>query len=291
MAPIVGGFMNGLLMRAQSSQVASEFEVASIRPLRGGGGPIDTIQLNFGMANARASTHGRFGTDLPLEFLIQLAYGVKQVQIVGAPSWAHSDLYRIDAKASSDATFEQMRPMLQSLLTDRFKLKLRREMMDATVYALVIATGGPRIEPAKEGICVTVAANGPLPPLGSKICGGAIRQRLSNAPEQRDRIQSFGISMPKLVEFLSDEVGRTVLDKTGLTGMFDIQLEFVPGKAPASGIPVAPAGDRGTSAASASFSGPSIFTALQEQLGLRLESAKGPMEFLIVDHVERPSAN
>jgi uncharacterized protein (TIGR03435 family) len=213
--------------------------------------------------------------------LIQLAYGVKQIQIVGAPSWAHSDLYRIDAKASSDATFEQMRPMLQSLLTDRFKLKFRREVREATVYELVIAKGGPRIEPVKAGNCVTVDPNGPLPPLGSKICGGFTRGMMTNAPEQKDRIQGFGIPMLELVEFLSDEVGRTVLDKTGLTGLFDVQLEFVPAKTLASSLPAAPV----------TFSGPSIFTALQEQLGLRLEPAKGPMEFLIVDHVERPTAN
>jgi bla regulator protein BlaR1 len=291
MAPIMGGFMNGPLVRAQSPQARSEFEVASIKPLRGGGGSINTIELNFGMSVARASTRGRFGTDLPLESLIQLAYGVKQVQILGAPSWAHSDLYRIDAKASSDATFEQMRPMLQSLLTDRFGLKLHREVKETTVYALVISKGGPKIERAKDGSCVTIDPNGPLPPLGSKICGGFTRGMMTNGPEQKDRLQGFGILMPKLVEFLSDEVGTTVVDKTGFTGMFDVQLEFVPGKALAGDLPTAPGGDRAASASSATFAGPSIFTALQEQLGLRLEPAKGPAEFLIVDHVERPSAN
>ena len=114
---------------------------------------------------------------------------------------------------------------------------------------------------------------------------------MSGAPERRDRIDAMGISMPQLIEMLSDEVGRTVLDKTGFTGTFDLHLEFAPAEPLTNGIGPASLGDPGRSAPVANPSGPSIFAALQEQLGLRLESAKGRVEVLVIDHVERPSAN
>jgi uncharacterized protein (TIGR03435 family) len=114
---------------------------------------------------------------------------------------------------------------------------------------------------------------------------------VSGAPERRDRIDAIGISMPHLIEMLSDEVGRTVFDKTGFTGTFDLHLEFAPTEPLANSIGPSSPVDPARPAPAASPSGPSIFAALQEQLGLRLESAKGPVEVLVIDHVERPSAN
>jgi uncharacterized protein (TIGR03435 family) len=105
---------------------------------------------------------------------------------------------------------------------------------------------------------------------------------MSGAPERRDRIEATGIAMPRLVEMISDELGRTIIDKTGFAGTFNFQLDFAPDEGIANGLGPAPL---------ANPSGPSIFAALQEQLGLRLESAKGPVPVLVIDRVERPSEN
>lgn len=171
--------------------------------------------------------------------------------------------------------------MLQSLLADRFNLTLRRETKELPFYELTAARGGLKIEAAKEGSCVTFDPNNPPPrpdpnrpfrPLN--FCGGVNRSVASAAPERRDLIEAAGISMPRLIEMVSDEVGRTIVDKTGFTGTFNLRLEFAP-----------------ESASGANLSGPSISTALQEQLGLQLKSARGPVEVLVIDHAETPTAN
>ena len=112
---------------------------------------------------------------------------------------------------------------------------------------------------------------------------------MSAQPDRRDRIKAVGISMPRLIEMLSDEVGRTVINKTGFKEVFDFQLEFAPDETISGGL----GRDRGDPGPAPSLnpSGPSIFTAVQEQLGLRLESARGPVEVLVIDSVERPSEN
>ncbi len=203
---------------------------------------------------------------IPLHLLIQLAYGATDFQIVGEPPWANSDGYDVTAKAEGNLNFEQMRPMLQSLLTDRFKLKFHRETKDLPVYELTVAKGGLKIAPGKDGNCVEVEPNGPRPPFGSKICGG-VRTGMGS-------IEGFGVTMAKLAELLADRVGRTVIDKTGFIGTFNFRLVFTPDEP-----------------GPATADDPSLFAASQEQLGLQLKSTKGPVEVLVIDHVERPSEN
>ncbi|HEV8413505.1 MAG TPA: M56 family metallopeptidase [Bryobacteraceae bacterium] len=274
--PIVVG-----MMHAQSpATAAAKFEVASIKlntrssPVDPGNGPVSIITLNFLRGIAYSSRGGRFNMErVPLTFLIELAYNVKDAQLLGGPSWATSDRYEVSAKAEDNATFEQMRPMLRSLLADRFKLELHRETKEAPAYELAAARGGLKIIASKES-CTTVDPNSPPPPPNPKSpppCGSVRRALLRSG----ERIEAFGISMPKLIEMLSDTVGRTILDKTGFTEMFDVHLEFATDEAISNGL----------------SAGPSIFAALQEQLGLRLESAKRPGEFLVIDHAERPSEN
>jgi uncharacterized protein (TIGR03435 family) len=215
---------------------------------------------------------------IPLNVLIQLAYDVKDFQVVGGPSWVKSERYEVDARAEGGATFDQMRLMLQPLLADRFSLALRREIRQLPVYELVPANASLRITPMKEGSCVGPDQATPFAPLN--ICGGVRRQIASVAPERRDIIEAVGVPMPKLIEFLSEEVSRIVLDKTGFTELFNFRLEF--GSTLASGFPApgAPV-----------ISGLSIFAALEEQLGLRLRPVTGPVEVLVIDRVERPSPN
>ena len=191
-----------------------------------------------------------------------------------------SDRYDVDARAAEDTTFEQMRPMLQSLLADRFKLVLRRETRQLPVYELVPARDGLKIEPTREGSCVPrekAVMFGPL------MCGGVRRQSANPALERKDSIEAAGVPMAKLIDFLTSESGRIVIDKTGFTDVFNFRLEF------ASNLP----------GGTVNFDAPppspplgvSIFTAVEEQLGLRLRSTTGPVDVLVIDRVERPSPN
>jgi uncharacterized protein (TIGR03435 family) len=171
-----------------------------------------------------------------------------------------------------------MQPLLQSMLADRFKLLLHRETRDLPVWKLVAAKGGSKLVAAKEGTCDSFDPKNPPPPQP----GGALPRTCGATSMGRNLLQAIGLSLPDLAADLSELLGRPVVDKTGLTGRFDVHLEFAPDDAIALGAQPSPAAD---------LSRPSIFTALQQQLGLRLELSKGPVGVVVVDHVERPSRN
>jgi uncharacterized protein (TIGR03435 family) len=245
--------------RAQSP-AASEFEVASVKPNTSGNRA----------GNLRTLPGGRLaGENIPLANIIRLAYNLKTFQLTGEPAWADNDRFDISAKADkTNPAMEEVRSMTQSLLADRFRLKIHRETRELPVYELVLAKNGSRLPAAKEGGCLLPDPNRELPAAGDPpphICGTAMIER--------GRLDAFARSMAALANDLSNLLGRAVVDKTGLAGGFDIHLEF----APEEGL--------------ADSALPSIFTALEEQLGLKLDSAKGPVEVLVVDHVEKPSAN
>jgi bla regulator protein blaR1 len=290
--PVVVGVMNVPEARAQSAQSASksgaranaQFEVASVKRSQE-----RTIYMGV-----RQFSHGRVLTEnTPLKFLIGVAYKRREgwFEISGAPGWMDSDGYDIVAKASADNTNEQMYPMLQALLRDRFQLKLHRETMDLPVYNLVAAKGGLKLQNPKPQDCVAGSPGAEPPPTrGSPLllpCGNVA---VSLAPLGL-QIRGGQTSMQRLATILSGVLGRTVVDKTDFHGTFDIDLEFTPDDAvagiPGRGMP----GALPTDPPSGDHAGPSIFAALQERLGLKLESAKGPVTVLVVDHVERPSEN
>jgi uncharacterized protein (TIGR03435 family) len=275
---------------AQSAS-APKFEVASIRPSKFGlNHPVDSVMFDMLRTAAHRSEHGRFWLpDAPLNVLIQLAYDVNPVQVLGTPAWAASDRYEIDAKAEGDVNFGKMRPMLQSLLADRFKLAFHRETIETSVYELVVAKGGFKLEASKDGNCNAPDPNGPPAARPLNICGIVSTRIVSPYPQLRHRLEASAISMPKLVEIISDDVGRIVIDKTGFKGLFELKLEFAPSEAAAALTPAMLAGLGKPDPSDPS--GPSIFNALQQQLGLRLVPAKGPVEALVVDHVEKPSEN
>jgi len=273
-------FLGGMVaLSAQGpapTQSAPRFEVASIKLNTTTRIPLSDAHLAFlraaGTGNAR---NGRFRAQgdvaaMPVSVLIQLAYNVNDLQIDGGPFWVRADRYEVDARADGSATFEQMRTMLQSLLADRFKLTLRREIRPLPVYDLIAAKEGLKIAPMKEGSCVPPEQAKPFGPLS---CGGVRKQFGS----ERQVLEAVGIPMAKLVELFSDEVGRVVVDKTGFTHLFSLRLEF----APVAALQVAPSDS----------SAPSLFTAIQEQLGLRLESTRGSVEVLVIESVERPTPN
>jgi uncharacterized protein (TIGR03435 family) len=289
----VGGPVAGGALTAQSQIVVPPslaFEVASIklsRQIRGG--PVD-INMMVGPLKRALSRDGdgRLTSNTPLRLLIQAAYNVTGFQIEGGPSWVQSDWYAIEARAGGDATPAEMRAMLQSLIADRFQLTLRREIRRLPVYELTVANSGLKITAMKEGECTPakevrwdlIDLEAPL-----FICGGGRRGFLSQNPETRVRPKwprvvrlEFGaVSMPELIDLILDDVDRVIIDRTGFAERFNLLLDFAPPSRPESRLP-AP-------------SGPTIFSALEEQLGLLLVATEAPVEVLVIDRVERPSEN
>lgn len=253
-------------------QPRAQFEVASIKPNKSP----DRI------VNIRPPAGDRFRATGPnLKMLIRLAYNVRLFEILGGPSWADSEAFDIDAKAKG-AIGNQLRPMLQSLLEDRFKLRAHRETKQVPVYFLVPAKGGLKLPEVSEGGCVIASPDAPPPPAArgerpSVLCGVFLRTP--------NFIQGGKVTMARLANTLTPALGRAVIDKTGFTGMFDVHLEFS-----AEGTTSRNALSTDT-AANAESARPSLFTALQEQLGLKPEDGKAAREILVIDHVEKPDAN
>jgi uncharacterized protein (TIGR03435 family) len=222
----------------------------------------------------------------PLRLMIQNAYRVRSFQISGGPGWINSDRWDIDAKAESDVNPQQTVLMLQTLLEDRFKLAFHRETKDLPVYALVPAKNGLKLEPPKEDGCAASDPAGAPPRPGTLSCGRAMIMMGSTA-----KLEGAKVPMAELVRILSNVLDRTIIDQTGFTGTFDVHLEFTPeglGGLPGSGAPGVPMPE---TLPAPDASSASIFTVLQEKLGLKLESTKGPVEVLVIDRVEKPTEN
>jgi len=221
------------------AQKSAEFEVASIKPSPPG--PNNS--------ESRFDPGGTFtATGTPLKALLQVAYGVNGFEIAGGPKWLESDRYDVIAKpaASENLSEEQMKPMIQQLLVDRFRLKIHRKTRELPVYSMVVGKNGPKL---------TANTGAPGPGWGM-------------GPGQLD---AHKISMAMLASALESQLDRNIIDKTGIRGDYDVKLDW----------------GRDDSVEA----GPAIFTALQEQLGLRLESTKGPVSVIVIDRAERPSAN
>jgi uncharacterized protein (TIGR03435 family) len=218
------------------------------------------------------------GNDVTLRTLIAWAYQVQQFQISGGPSWIASDRFDVEAKTEDQkADYAHLRLMLQSLLEDRFKVKLHRDTKELPVYSLVVAKGGPKIRLSPDQ--TSPDAHGPAPTGAGPNRGGlqvGAGMLIGNA-----------VSLPQFATILSrTALDRLAIDKTNLAGRFDIQLQW------AFDTRESPSDPGGTTPSPASPSDyPSIFTAIQEQLGLKLESSRGPVEVLVIDHAERPSQN
>ena len=284
-APVIFGIIYAPEMRAQSPENAApsaaasaKFNAVSIKPFSTR--PLDPFYREFDieMYGARHAHGGRFEAEITLNQLIQLAYNVKDFQVVEGPSWANTDRYEFIAKADDNATFEQMQPMLRSLLGDRFKLTFHRETKELPIYELAVAAGGLKIMAAKEGSCVMMDPNNPPLPFDPNDPSSIYCKDDLQILQGRMGIRADRIAMPRLIDIVSDDVHRIVIDKTGYAETFNLRLEFAPN------VPVPSEGRR-------LASGPSISTALQEQLGLQLQSVKGPVEMLVIDHLERPSEN
>ena len=265
-------WISTLSLSAQPAQAEKTFDVASVKPNPGGGWR--------GSLGARPG--GRFqAQNQTVRSLIQMAYNLQDFQISGGPPWIKFERYDIEAKAGGNPTRQQIEgPMLQALLEDRFQLKLHRETKELPVFGLVAAKGGLRLKPAKlEGDCVAFYDEA----------------KCADIRKGPFMLHAAAIRMEDFVKALSSILGRVVVDRTGFQGMFDADLEFAPDNTtfagPPGSVPV-PDGNRGGRGGSAATPDrPPISTALQEQLGLRLENTKRPVEVVVIDSVNRPSVN
>ena len=238
------------------------------------------------------AAYGKFARGLPLEPGNLLHY-VYAVPMSGGPAWLYTDQYHITAKAPG-ASQEMMRgPMMQALLEDRFQLKVRRETSDVPAWALTAAGGGPKMQPYL-GDCVDLSILPPLP-AGQKYCGPAGSREANFSPHFAP--DTSVKDMDGFSLWLFAITGRPVLNQTGLPGRFLIDFVFAPDRdTPGALARLAIVArrngqDPATAAAPSNPPGPSIFTALQQQLGLKLEPITAPRDFLIVEHAERPTAN
>jgi bla regulator protein blaR1 len=278
---IAGGFTPGWIAIAQTNAtLPTSFEVASIRPGEPGDQHHDYMWRPSGRLDA---------INIWLEDLILHAYDIDTNQLTGLPSWAKSRVYTIRAVTPFDMSHLQTRQrmmverqMLQSLLADRFRLKVHRATKQLPVYELVVAKEGTRLKSIGEADLMAGSAYHKDHPMAGGMESGP------------GSISAWGVQVSALAGALSGAVGRLVVDKTGLTGRYEIKLTWTP--LPGEDGAMDSGSDAGNNKPrgmpdNMDFSGPSIFTALQEQLGLKLKSAKGPVEVLVVDHVEPPTPN
>ena len=232
-------------------------------------------------------------TNMSLTRLVEYAYRSPERpllanQIIGAPGWSDTDHFDIEAKLEGGArtvSFEQRLLMLQSVLEDRFQLKVHRETREFPVYALLVAKKGPKLKVSADQ---TFAPPPPASSYGQPLPANATVPRGAFGFSFSGSVNSSAVSLSQLIDLLRLLLGQHVLDKTGLTGLFDITMHWAPGSEQA---PPAAAPNSDLSSPSANALGPSLFTALQEQLGLRLESQKAPLEVLVIDSVQKPSEN
>jgi uncharacterized protein (TIGR03435 family) len=256
-----------LLMMAAGSLVlkGQEFEAASIKP----SAPMAMGMVRMGvqyLPGGRISMGG-----VTVKVLIQQAYEVREFQIVGGPAWIGSDRYDITAKPEGAAGQEQVKSMIQALLKQRFELRFHRETKELPTYGLVVAKGGAKFLGTKHA---------DVPDEGSDKPKGT-RMRMMG----RGHFELEGAPVAALANQLGQVLGRSVIDKTELAGNYDFKLEFTPDES-APGMMREAGGDRPAAA-----EGVSIFTALQDQLGLKLEATRGPVEILVIEGVEKASEN
>ena len=251
---LVGGFRP--LQTSDTNKVSptpAAYDVVSIKPIENPSGNMSWQTLAYG---------GFRSVGLTINGIIMNAYGVLNAQIANEPSWVKSAQYEIIAKMDgpperesrnggvSQSGLEQdvYRQRLQSLLADRFQLRVHTEIKEMAVYALISDRGGPKLKQSTAA--------------GSSSTGG------------RGRMEMSGASMTDVATQLTNILGRVVVDRTGAAGKYDLDLSWLPDEAVGSGL-----------------SGPSIFTAVREQLGLRLDPEKAPVKILVIDHIEKPSPN
>jgi uncharacterized protein (TIGR03435 family) len=246
--------------QAPDAMANLQFEVASLKP---------TVDMNVpGIIKRMPGDRGYVGTNMPLMSYIRVAYQVRDSQVAKGDALL-TENFDLDAKAERASTPDELHVMLQHLLEERFHLKMRREIKEEQGYVLVVDKGGPKMD--------------------------------VHAPEDYNRMplpivdgvhNGINVTMPYLAFFLSTELDRTVIDKTGLDGGYDFKVEWYTERGPGAAVTANP-----TDAVPMEFrqaprpTGPTVFVALQKTLGLRLDAAKVPTEKLVIEHIEKLTEN
>jgi uncharacterized protein (TIGR03435 family) len=228
------------------------FEVASIKPSDYQGGPL--------RVTARVEADGINFSNVTPRLCIQRAYGVKSYQLTG-PEWIDTDRYMIVAKAAGAVPEERILLMLQTLLAERFKLVVHHETKEMPVYALTVSRNGPKLKEATDQGATQIGPDG-------------------------DEMVFERVSMAQLAGTVSRSLDRPVIDETGLKGLYNFRLAWVNDNRPKPNGAIAATPD-----ASDPAEAPSVFAALQERLGLKLEPRKAGVDVILIDHIQRPSAN
>jgi uncharacterized protein (TIGR03435 family) len=250
--------MTTLVGAGQSGVDAPKYELASIKP-----NSDSDSRLAF-----QIEPSGRLAaTGITLKRLMMTAYNVQGFRIVGGPDWVVSRRWDVQAKPDRVASPDQIRPMLRALLENRFQLRSHSEKRQLPVYELSVDRKGSKVERVKDSETKADV----------RVAAGSIQLRKATAATFASQ--------------LSYALGRPVIDKTGLSGEFDFALEWTPepgedGGPTTAGLPPG-AGDQPASTPDR----PSIFTAIPEQLGLRLKSGRGPVEVIVINYVQMPTAN
>jgi uncharacterized protein (TIGR03435 family) len=247
-----------LVSYGQRGMEPPTYEVASIKP-----NTDDDFRYAF-----RIERDGTlYATGITVKRLMMTAYNVQGFRFIGGPGWVAARRWDVQAKPSRAASEEQIRPMLRALLEDRFQLRAHSETRDMPVYELVVDRNGSKVPTAKDAKATPIV----------RVATGSIELTNNTSATFASQL-SYALAQP-------------VIDKTGLSGNFDFAIRWTPepgedGGPTTAGLPP------GTSAPPASTpDGPSVFTAIREQLGLRLKSARGPVEVVVIDNVQMPMAN
>jgi bla regulator protein BlaR1 len=249
---------------AKDLEKSPAFEVASIKPAEPGARGMGVQRQAGGRVNMKNVT---------LRLLITMAWDIRDHQLIGAPGWFDNEHFDIVAKPETEIpkTPEgngKLMLMVQALVVERFGLVFHRETKDLPIYALVVAKNGPKLAASEPGT------------QNSMMMG-------------RGKLEGKNMNLSALAKILTNPLGRTVVDRTGLTGDYNFTVEWTPDVNEAIVPKGAPKGMPAEAPKDTILppDGPSLFTALQEQLGLKLESRKGPVEMFVIDRAERPSAN
>jgi uncharacterized protein (TIGR03435 family) len=273
------------------------FDVASVRR---------SPDAPFGFPGLMLQPGGRaLSPGTSVRQLILTAYGLQELQLIGGPAWIGSELYAIDARAGESATRASVRLMLRALLRERFQLAVRSERRELPAYALVLASLdgriGPRLRPSGPDCAPITPPPGIPPPPPPPSGAPEFVAVLPNDPlgftcgyvSFPGWIAGRQLSMAQLVQPLTQLVRRPIVDETGLDGAFDVDLFFTPDHTTGGGMPAGnvaaaapPPGGLG-----APYDRPSLFTAIQEDLGLKLDPRRRVVDVLFIDRVERPSEN
>lgn len=293
-------FLAALAATATLAAQSAAFDVASIKT---------NVSGEPSRMGPTLQPSGRvFAVNVPLQRLVQAAYGLEENQVVGGPPWLASALFDVEARAISGTTPEQARAMLRTLLGERFALTTHVETRQLPIFELQIATrdGKPAagLKPSGSECAPPAFPQGvPLPPPPPPSLGGVyigVSRRTFTCPTivMMGNISARSLTLDAFAEELALRLDRPVVNRTGLPGSFDFELAFTPEQArlpmPTAGsvgVAGGPVGGDSSPAPGSLNAGPSLMTALQEQLGLKLESARGPVQVLVIDRAERPTEN